>query len=439
MESDLGFEAFSRAIATDPIGLLFAQWRRDYFVSKLMEVPGVVRVIQSGSLTRGTQIGPVHDVDLIVVIDRDVHPEFGTKGSSTEAKESAQAAITYLEAKLIEQLHPGRESTGGLLKETEQRRHVVKYNDDWLGPFKEFIPSAPPVDVMPALEEGSYLLIPERGTGWIDADPEWLIRAVEERQRQWKYFTKVVGMVKAWAKLNDLEMKNLAVEVMVLQYCPRPRLFQTLPVGEAVAQFFEAAARKGITSLTDPAGRCKGEIDPNLNFKKLRSALGLAADTARNAMNAEHAWKNRRYAKTEVTNPDVFWRELFGAKYPRTHERFFRPAVSEPWFGRFAAEPVRPVKTHTQRPTDKPEPKGPDDLGPKAPPDGRGPKNPDDRDPTGPNGRGPNGPGGGSPQKPDSRGSRRRPEAASAEPVANYWTRVFGPASAAASVPLTFG
>ena len=38
-------------------------------------------------------------------------------------------------------------------------------------------------------------------------------------------------------------MKNLAVEVMVLEYCPRPRLFETLAVGDAVARFFEAAAK----------------------------------------------------------------------------------------------------------------------------------------------------------------------------------------------------
>jgi hypothetical protein len=470
MESDLGFKAFSQAIKTDPIGLLFAQWRRDYFVGQLMKVPGVARIIQSGSLARGTQIGPVHDVDLIVVFDPDVHPGFAIKGTSTEAQASAQAAIAYLEAELIEQLHPGRESDGGgLLKETEQRRHVVNYNDNWLGPFKGFIPSAPPVDVMPAVQEGTHLLIPERGTGWIEADPEWLIRAVEERQRQWKYFTKVVGMVKAWAKLNDLEMKNLAIEVMVLQHCPRPRLFQTLSVGEAVAQFFEAAAQAGVTSLTDPTGWCKGEIDPNLNFRKLGSALDAAAGLAREAMEAEHAWKNRRYAEAEVTHPDVFWRQLFGKKYPRTRERFLRPARTEPWFGRFTTEPV--VSANVSPPNRRNNPK------PKGPAGGGGPRDPDDRDPNGQHGRRPNGLGGGSPQKPRSRtpggpdataakssdgdardprrsarqhrggpqrssatrSPRRRSEAASGQPIANYWDRVFGPAVATVPVPLTFG
>ena len=99
-------------------------------------------------------------------------------------------------------------------------------------------------------------------------------------------------MVKAWAEHNHLNMKNLAVEVMVLKYCPRPRFFETLSCGEAVARFFEAAAKANITSLKDPAGRC-GEIDPGMNYGKLRAALGQAAGLARQAMDAEHAWKNR--------------------------------------------------------------------------------------------------------------------------------------------------
>ena len=41
-------------------------------------------------------------------------------------------------------------------------------------------------------------------------------------------------------------MKNLAIEVMVLKYCPRPGLFETLSCGEAVARFFEAAAKAQI-------------------------------------------------------------------------------------------------------------------------------------------------------------------------------------------------
>ena len=175
--------------------------------------------------------------------------------------------MTHLENGLGEQLHPWLGAGEGMLKETEQRTHVVTCYADWTVALADIMPMAPPVDVMPAVREGSHLLVPERGTGWIDVDPEKFMRQVEQRQREWKYFKEVIGMVKAWAELNHLDMKSIAIEVMVLKYCPRPGLFETLSCGEAVARFFEAAAKAHITSLKDPAGRC-GEIDPGMNYWK---------------------------------------------------------------------------------------------------------------------------------------------------------------------------
>jgi hypothetical protein len=451
MESDGGFRSYSHAIESDPIGVLLAKWRRDAFIAKLKQLPDVADVIPSGSLVRGTQIGPVHDVDLIVVFKRSEHPDYGS------GRESAQAAMAHLENRLLEQLHPWRGAKGGLLKETEQRTHVVTYRGDSAGPFAEIIPSAPPVDVMPAVRGGSHLLIPERGNGWIDADPEKLIRQVEQRQREWKYFTEVVKMVKAWAEHNHLKMRNLAIEVMVLKYCPRPGMFETLSCGEAVARFFEAAAKANITSLKDPAGRC-GEIDPGMNYMKLRAALARAAGLARQAMDAEHAWKHRFHATEDVTHPDEFWRKLFGRKYPRARERIWRAPSAEPWFGKHTVE--SPITADLRNPgTERPGagPKRPDPPSPNEP-GGRGPEGPD-RDPEGPN-RGPFGPGdgprrppGGAPNRPDGPrpddgSARRRPSPTGptepAEPVpaelgTSLWTEVFDSAAVTVSVPLTFG
>ena len=295
MESDDGFQSFSEAIASDPIGVLLAKWRRDAFIAKLKDLPDVDEVIESGSLARGTQIGPVHDVDLIVVFDSSKHPDYGTKGKSEEAAGSAQGAMTHLENALGEQLHPWLGAREGVLKETEQRTHVVTCYADWIVALADIMPVAPPVDVMPAVREGSHLLVPERGTGWIDVDPEKFMRQVEQRQREWKYFKEAIGMVKAWAELNHLDMKSIAIEVMVLKYCPRPGLFETLSCGEAVARFFEAAAKANITSLKDPAGRC-GEIDPGMNYGKLHVALARAAGLSRQAMDAERLWEHPHHA-----------------------------------------------------------------------------------------------------------------------------------------------
>jgi hypothetical protein len=428
MESDDGFRSFSQAIESDPIGVLLAKWRRDAFIAKLKKLPDVAEVIPSGSLARGTQIGPVHDVDLIVVFKRSEHPDYGS------GRDSAQAAMTHLQEGLREQLHPWRGAEPGLLDDTELRSHVVKCRGGFTGPYAEIIPTAPPVDVMPAVRQGSHLLIPERGTGWIDVDPEKLMRQVAQRQREWDYFTEVIKMVKAWAEHNHLGMKNLAIEVMVLKYCPRPGMFETLSCGEAVARFFEAAAKAHITSLKDPAGRC-GEIDPGMKYMKLRAALSRAAGLAREAMDAEHAWEHRYRATQEVTHPGEFWRKLFGKKYPLPRERFWRPPSVEPWRKRTAESPV-PADLGDLGPR-RPGagPKGP---GPRGPNDSgsRGPEDPD-RDPDEPNLR-PHGPGDG--PRPSSGGAPSKPdEPVSAEPGGSLWTEVFGSAAVTVSVPLTFG
>jgi hypothetical protein len=445
MNSDDTFRSFSRAIATDPIGLLLAQWRREVFIRKLEHRPDVLAVIPSGSLGRGTQIGPVHDVDLIVIFDRASHPGYGQEGA-----ESAEDAIDELDGILQTELHPWAGTMLG--KETEKHTHVVTYRGDWSGPFKDIIPGAPPVDVLAAVRDGSHLMIPERGKGWIKADPEHLIRLVEQRQREWKHFKAVVGMVKAWARLNDLKMKNLAVEVMVLQHCPRPGFFETMSVGDAMTRFFEAAAAAKIKGLKDPAGHC-GEIDRKLDFGRLRDALSQSAVTARQALDTEHLERSNQLTAGQVTSNEL-WRKLFGKKFPRTRKRFWRAQATEPW-----VVPIEPTRPNPRK-------------NPPTGPGGGGPRDPD-RDPD--NRRGPQGPTGGRPRGPaESRvrkptgpiryagapGTRPReprvrpqrpasapsprptptpaPAPAPTGPSATVWTRVFGP-TAAAAVPLTFG
>jgi hypothetical protein len=517
MESDRGFEDFSHAIESDPLGVLLAKWRRDEFIRKLERLPDVIEVIPSGSLTRGTHIGPVHDVDLIVVFDKSAHPDYGSEA------ESARPAMTYLENKLLEQLHP-LSGTEALIKGTEPRTHVVNCHGGSTGRYAEFIPSAPPVDVMPAVRKEpnllgrSPLLVPELGAGgdkWTVVDPETFMRQVEQRQREWKYFTEVIKMVKAWAELNHLDMKTVAIEVMVLTYCPRPRMFETLSRGEAIARFFEAADKARITSLKDPAGRC-GEIDRKMNYGKLRSELKTAAGLARQAMDAECNLKNRSKLRQNATHPSVFWRKLFGKEYPKAREYYLRAPSWEPWFGKYQAKYAAAPDLGYPGPKPPPSdnPKRPPNDDPKRPPNdgpdgsgGRGRKGPDDLGPNGPYDMGPRGsgwrPGGfsgpsggtrrarttrsgsrttnprdagtGSARPPGARpasarpasgrpaspspasasapspsaptaspaahsasGPGRRPGPASAQPVTNVWTKVFGSA-ATVSVPLTFG
>ena len=382
------FDKFARDVESDPLMVLLARWRRSAVIKALKDRPDVVEVIPSGSLARGTHLGPIHDVDLIVVFDDRMHLDWHGGGS-------AQAALEHLRTAVRETMQAGLERPFGLVHDTELRNHVVKCDlDPSLGPLDAVIPDAPPVDVMPTVREGSHLRVPERlSDSWIDVDPERLMRMVAARQRAWSNFDEVVRMIKDWADHQGLKMKSLAAEVLVLKYLPRPGLFETLSCSDAIAGFFEAASRDHITSLVDPAGRC-GEIDPRLNFKELREALDYGAEQARLAVEAEQAWPNRHLAEERINHPSVYWQEIFGS------DRFKRPRVWY-WNPRFPAEQPAPESRHWfdefAEPADESawswrpwhyEPPGPRPAGPADwSPESRGPDVPgeaDERWPDGP-------------------------------------------------------
>jgi predicted nucleotidyltransferase len=307
------FRRFEEEIKTDPVAVLLARWRRDEITKALMTCPDVEEVIPSGSLARGTHVGPIHDIDLVVVFKADKHPpDWGRIGTS------AEEALTHLRAEIEEKMLAGRGSQSRLVHSAGLRNHVVKCElDPSLGPLDAVIPGAPPVDIMPAIRQGDHLRVPEReNRRWIDVDPERLINMVAARQRQWSNFKQVVRMVKVWADHHDIRMNNLAVEVLVLEYCPRPGLFESLSCSDAVASFFERAASKKIWRLEDPAGHC-GEIDPHMDYAALRRALDESKKLAQRAVSAEHAWKDPHQTVDGHPRPEDLWREIFGPKFAR--------------------------------------------------------------------------------------------------------------------------
>lgn len=332
MNSDEAFDSFGRTIKSDPLDLLLARWRRDTFTAALRRLPDVAEVIPSSSLARGTHSGPLHGFDLMVVFDAAQHPDWGGGGS-------AQAAVEHLEHVINKQLGDRKGSLPPVVRETEVRNHLVTCTNVSLGPLVDVLSSGPPIDVMPAIGQGSHLRIPELGNGrWADIDSEPLIRLVQEREQEWKYFDEVVRMVKVWAKHSAVEIKSLAVEVLVLKYLPRPSSIEALPRGEALVRFFEAAASARITSLSNPAG---GEIDPSLNYAALRKALQDGAALARQAVDNQSASEGRDQELEMATQPNLFWRQLFGQEDPPTPP----PFLFEPGLGSWSGTIRRPSET----------------------------------------------------------------------------------------------
>jgi hypothetical protein len=323
------FDRFGREIASDPISVLLARYRRSVFIDALRRRPDVVEVIPAGSLARGTHVGPIHDVDLIAVFDQTKCPDWQGSGS-------ALAALEHLQTGIRETL----QRPLGLVHDTELRNHVVKCHlDPSLGPLDIVIPNAPPVDVMPALRTMSHLRVPERrGDHWIDVDPERLMRMVAARQHEWSSFDEVARMIKDWAKHHGLHIKPLAVDVLVLKYLPGPGMFKGMSRSDAIARFFEAASYAHIIKIADPAGRC-GEIDPRVNYAALRKALTDSAGLARKAVDAEQAWKSWHLSRDGVTHPNVFWQEIFGSeRFPQPHIWSRTRAIPEGPRGQFVSE-----------------------------------------------------------------------------------------------------
>lgn len=84
MGIDDAFDEFQKIVNEDIDKTRLARRRRDLFKAALLSEPDVVETFGSGSLSRSTQLKPIHDVDIVVVYDPAEHPDWGFSGSSSE-------------------------------------------------------------------------------------------------------------------------------------------------------------------------------------------------------------------------------------------------------------------------------------------------------------------------------------------------------------------
>lgn len=302
MHTDDAFDIFQGTVDADAYHVLKARHRRNIFGDALKTLEDATEVLPSGSLARGTQLDPIHDVDLIAVFDKAAHPGWGEEG------DSAGQALSYTQERVRKLLGDWSSLTRHVVGQTLLRNHVVKC---FLEP--RFLAEDPgfsgwfAVEVMPALREDSVLLIPERKNDrWHKADPEWLIAAVRHRQQRWNYFVRMIRVIKFWAVHVDAGLKPLAAEVLALRCLPDLPANE-LPRSVALLRFFTAAAPAVMLPVRDPAGYC-GEIQPDMDRAKVSGLLREAADIAADAV----AWEQQ----DEHHKAICCWRTIFGPKFP---------------------------------------------------------------------------------------------------------------------------
>lgn len=292
MDISKAFDDLQTEVNAPPESVKEARRRRDLFRDAFDGDDDVTETVPSGSLARGSQKDPVHDVDVIIVFDPDEHPDWGSPGPS------AGASLDHVQARVHALLG---ETDGSFAKEVrlaEPRNHSVKC---WLDDPQ--VKGAFTVDVTPALrQEGQTLLIPEKQSSrWIPTAPEYLVQLVADRHANWNRFVPLVRDLKRWGADQKTDMKSLLLEVLAVDHLPEEERPQ------ALAQFFAAAANAVLLPVEDPAGLC-GEIQPDLDRTATARHLTKAAEAAWRAVEAEGRGDTERAA--------CLWREVFGDIFP---------------------------------------------------------------------------------------------------------------------------
>jgi hypothetical protein len=274
-----------------------ARRRRDLFQDAFAGDEDVTHTLPSGSLARGSQKDPIHDVDLIIVFDPDFHPTWGQPGTS------AGEALEHTQKRVNELLGATNGTFAQEVRLAWTRNHSVKC---WLDDPED--EDAFTVDVTPALRIGpEKLLIPEKDSSkWVETAPEYLIRVVAERHEEYRRivdrsFVGLIRVIKRWGADKDTDMKGLLLEVLALNHLP----VDTRP--KALARFFSAATNAVLLPVVDPAGLC-GEIQPDLDRQVASEHFARAAEAAWRAVEAQEAGETDRAA--------CLWREVFGDIFP---------------------------------------------------------------------------------------------------------------------------
>ncbi len=292
MDIDKAFDDLQKAVNASPEAVKEARRRRDLFRDAFGGEADVNETIASGSLARGSQKDPIHDVDVIVVFDPDEHRDWGARGAS------AGAALEHVQSRVTALLGVSEGTFAKEVRLAQTRNHSVKC---WLDDPED--ENAFTVDVTPALrQEGQTLSIPEeQSSAWVPTAPELLIRLVADRHASWNRFVPLVRDLKRWGADQQTEMKSLLLEVLALEHLPegeRP---------ESLARFFTAAALAVLPPVVDPAGLC-GEIQPDLDRAAAAQHFTKAAEAAWRAVEAE--------GRDDTDHAACLWRTVFGDIFP---------------------------------------------------------------------------------------------------------------------------
>lgn len=305
MRVDDAFNEFDKTIAPDWLQVAVAKRRLAHFTRILAQAGDGIEVKASGSWARGTSLGPIHDVDLVLILPKE-------QRTAWDAGSGSAAAALHHVAKLIE-ARLGEHFGLPYVWRTEVRNHVVKcYLDSRMATeypsWRGFA-----VEVMPAFRDGSTLRVPERRDDrWRTVNPGYLATQTKRRQWEWRHYKATVRLLKHWCRQHpELGISSLAIEVLALKCLPRRPSIRGMSRAEVLRRFFIAAAAEVMKGARDPAGLC-GDVCPQMKRRKARRAFLKAADLIAAAIEWEKS--------DHPDGHDIaiwFLRKVFGKRFPK--------------------------------------------------------------------------------------------------------------------------
>ncbi len=125
MSVESAFDTYQTTVNANPDHVTEARRRRDLFKTAFAGEADVEEVRVSGSLARGTQKHPIHDVDTVIVFKASSHPDWGQPGGS------AEDALNHVQTRVRELLSTNGTHAAGEVRRSTWRNHAVKcFMDD---------------------------------------------------------------------------------------------------------------------------------------------------------------------------------------------------------------------------------------------------------------------------------------------------------------------
>jgi Second Messenger Oligonucleotide or Dinucleotide Synthetase domain len=285
MNQDEAFEVFDEKLKLNPIERAAAIRLHNEITAVLLAAGVIVRAFLQGSFARKTMLGPLRDVDKVVILA-------GRLADRPDLRILPVLAMVEIE-KVLAAACP--EAT------FERGRHALKV---------DFGPERCSFDIVPAFEtdtdDDDVLIANTEANTWDRSNTRTLIRVIAERNQACDgRFVHQVRMGKQYV-VHSLEglIPGLHVETFAYAAVTKP-----LEHPEACCRILEAGARLLTGTYTDPTGvdRICRKLKPEI-AAQAQAAIAAAARSAREAQ--------RLAAAGDHHSALAIWHELFGDAFP---------------------------------------------------------------------------------------------------------------------------